>query len=91
MDKKRYKEIERMVKGVANHRRLQILDTLSKEPELSVTEISEQLDIDFRTASEHIRKLVLAGLVMKRNDGAAVRHALTRRGQDILKFCRTLE
>ena len=92
MDKKKYKEVERIWKGVANHRRVQIIDFLegcSEEP--SVFDIAEHLSIDFRTASEHIRKLVAAGLVMKRHDGAFVRHALTKRGKVILKFCRTLE
>lgn len=87
----RYKELERILKGVASHRRLRILDILGSEAELSVTDIAERLSLDFRTTSEHIRKLALAGLVMKRHDAAAVRNALTERGKVILKFCRTLE
>ena len=90
MDKKRYRELERILKGVASHRRIQIVDLLDKQTELSVFEIAERVSIDFRTASEHLRKLALAGIVMKRSDGASVRHALTKRGKDILKFCRTL-
>lgn len=87
----RYRELERILKGVASHRRARILDILGSEAELSVTDIAERLSFDFRTASEHMRKLVLAGLVMKRHDAAAVRHALTDRGKLVLKFCRTLE
>jgi len=64
---------------------------LDRESELSVMDIAEHIAIDFRTASEHLRKLVLAGLIMKRSDGISVRHALTKRGKDILKFCRILE
>ena len=91
MEKRRYRELEIIFKGLANHRRVQLLDTLFREPELSVMEIAERLGVDFRTVSEHTRKLVLGGLIMKRNEAAAVRHALTIRGKDILKFCRTLE
>ncbi len=91
MDKKRYRELERILKGVASHRRIQIVDLLEKQAELSVFEIAECVSIDFRTASEHLRKLAIASIVMKRSDGASVRHALTKRGKDILKFCRTLE
>jgi DNA-binding transcriptional ArsR family regulator len=90
MDKKRYKDLERILKGAASHRRMQIIDLLDKQAELSVTNIAERLSIDFRTASEHLRKLELAGLVMKRHEGASVRHALTHRGKEVLKFCRTL-
>ena len=74
---KSYRELERMVKGFANHRRIEILELLKREPELSVAEISETLNVNFKTASEHIRRLAIAGLVMKRSDGANVRHKVT--------------
>ena len=64
---------------------------LDKHPELSVSEITEILEINFKTASEHIRRLAIAGLVMKRNEANSVRHALTIAGRSALKFLRTLE
>jgi DNA-binding transcriptional ArsR family regulator len=64
---------------------------LEKTPELSVDEIADELDINFRTASEHIRRLAIAGLVIKRNDGNSVRHKITSRGKSILVFLGTLE
>lgn len=79
------------MKGVANHRRIEIAFLLWERPELSVMEIAETLRINFKTASEHIRRLALAGIVMKRHDGNAVRQALTPFGKSILKFLRTLE
>ena len=85
------RRLERVVKGFANHRRIQIIELLSDSPELSVTEISEKLKINFKTASEHIRRLAIAGLVLKRNQGANVRHKLSPTGNSILKFLRTLE
>lgn len=77
------------MKGFANHRRLEILDLLSRDPELSVIDISERLKVNFKTISEHIRRMAIAGLVMKRYEGAAVRHKLTPRGFLILKFLKT--
>ncbi len=88
---KKPREIERIIKGVANHRRIEILVLLEKKPELAVFDIADELHINFKTASSHIGKLALAGLIMKRNDGSAVRHALTTSGKLILKFLRTLE
>ncbi len=88
---RRLRELERIGKGVANHRRIQILDLLVRTPELSVIEVANELGANFKTISEHIRRLTIAGLVMKRNDNAAVRHRLTSRGILILKFLRTLE
>lgn len=85
------RKLERITKGVANHRRIEIMCLLTKKSELSVIEIAEILQVNFKTVSEHIRRLALAGLVQKRNEGSAVRHALTSRGHAILKFLRTLE
>ncbi|MDP2923463.1 MAG: winged helix-turn-helix transcriptional regulator [Candidatus Omnitrophota bacterium] len=86
-----YRRLERIVKGFANHRRIQILELVEKEPELSVLEIAEKLHINFKTASEHIRRLAIAGLLMKRSQGLNIRHRATDRGLTILKFLRILE
>ncbi len=86
-----YRTLERVVKGYANHNRLHIMDLLKREPELSVDEIAEKLGIGYMNASDHIRKLAIAGLVMKRSDGASVRHKLTPRAETILVFCKKLE
>jgi DNA-binding transcriptional ArsR family regulator len=86
-----FRQLERIVRGFANHRRIEILELLAKQPELSVVEISEKLKINFKTGSEHIRRLAIAGLVIKRSAGNFVRHKLSDRGEGILKFLRTLE
>ncbi|MBI4261923.1 winged helix-turn-helix transcriptional regulator [Candidatus Uhrbacteria bacterium] len=91
LDKKSYHPLERLVRGFANHRRIEILVLLEKVPELSVIEIAEKLRINMKTASEHTRRLAIAGLVLKRSDNAHVRHKLTERAAIILKFLRTLE
>ena len=88
---KKFRELERTVKGFANHRRIEIMQLLSNKPELSVFDIADELHINFKTASSHIGKLAIAGVVMKRNEGSSVKHALTERGKVILKFLRTLE
>lgn len=89
--KKTNRELERIVKGFANHRRLQVLELLYKEPELSVQEISDKLKSAFKNISAHVNKMTVAGLVMKRNEGNIVRHKLTNRGKNILKFVRIIE
>lgn len=85
------RQLERIVKGFSNHRRIQILTLLSSVPELSVGEIAQKLKINLKTASEHIRRLAISGLVLKRNQGKNVRHKLSDRGVVILTFLRTLE
>ena len=44
---KKPKQLERVVKGFANHRRIEILELLSQSPELSVVDISDKLKINY--------------------------------------------
>ena len=66
MAKKTYRQLERLARGFANHRRIEILELLKRTPELSIEEISTRLDANFKTISEHVRRLAVAGLVLKR-------------------------
>lgn len=85
------KKLEKIIKGFSNHRRLQILYLLEREPELSVEQISNKLRIGYMNASDHIRKLAIAGLVSKRNRGVNVLHTITSRAKIILAFCKKLK
>jgi DNA-binding transcriptional ArsR family regulator len=82
----RTKRLERIVKGFANHRRIEILELLERHPEMCVNEISEKLQIEMKTASEHLRRLAIAGLLLKRYEGREVRHAITEQARNILSF-----
>jgi len=86
-----YRRMEGVVKGFANHRRIQILFLLEKHPELSVDDVSELLKVHFKTISAHLKRLATAGLVMKRSDGISVRHRITERAQLALDFLRALK
>ena len=44
-----------------------------------------------KLVADHLRKLAIAGLVLKRNDGPSVRHKVSDRGHTILMFCKTLQ
>ncbi len=67
------------------------MELLDRSPDLSVFEISDLLSVNFKTISEHLRRLTHAELVLKRNMAREVEHALSPRGKVILKFLRTLE
>ena len=68
-----------------------MMELLKKSPELSLDEVATILNINFKTASEHMRRLAIAGIVIKRSERNNVRHKLTQVGISILKFLRTLE
>ena len=84
-------QLERLVKGFANHRRIEILMLLGKHAELSVKEVAERLEVDYKSIAQHMQKMAIAGIIMKRSDGTHVRHALTPRGKRVLKFLATLD
>jgi predicted transcriptional regulator len=88
---KAFRQLERVVRGFANHRRIEAMDLLESEGELDLQEIARRSAINYKTASEHLRRLTVAGLVMKRAKGRQVLHVLSPRGRKVLTFLRTLE
>ena len=85
------RKLERIVKGFANHRRIQMMRLLEQRPELTLLDICNALRIGLQAGSEHLRKLALAGLVAKRYQGRWVRHRLTPRAEVVLSFLNTLD
>lgn len=85
---KTLKTLERHFKGVANHRRLQILLYVAKHPDVTVVTLTEQLKCNFRTTSAHTQRLVIAGLIEKQYRGVEVMHKLTPYGERFVTFVR---
>ncbi|MBU6390427.1 hypothetical protein KGQ31_02670 [Patescibacteria group bacterium] len=88
---KNHRTLERLVRGFANYRRIEMLELVESEPELSAEEISSALNINYKTSADHLRRLTIAGLLLKRSDSVSIRHKLTPRAINVLKFLRTLE
>ncbi|OGI93670.1 hypothetical protein A3A03_00610 [Candidatus Nomurabacteria bacterium RIFCSPLOWO2_01_FULL_40_18] len=80
------KQLERYFKGVANHRRISILLLVLKNPGISVDGISKSLDCNFKTISEHTRRLVQAGLLNKNYRGNVVEHRISPYGKMFCDF-----
>ncbi len=85
------RQMERHIKGVANHHRIEIIFTISRQQGITVDEIAESLGCNFKTISEHARRLVQAGLVDKKYDGRAVRHTLSPYGKIFVSFLKTFQ
>ncbi len=89
--KKTAKQLERHFKGVANHRRLDILLLVKNSPGITVEGIAEMLGVNIKTISEHTRKLSHAGLVNKKYKGREVTHTLSPYGNIFTKFIETFQ
>jgi len=83
---KNSKQIEKHVKGIANHRRIDILLLISKSHGIILEDIAKILDCNFKTISGHTLKLVNAGLVDKKYNGRAILHSLSPYGKIFVKF-----
>jgi predicted transcriptional regulator len=80
------RQLERHLKGVANHRRIDILVLISSQPGITLEGIATGLDTNLKTISEHTRRLVAAGLVNKKYQGKFVTHELSPYGKKFHKF-----
>lgn len=83
------KQIERHLKGIANHRRIEILFLIADNRGITVEDISRKLDCNMKTISDHIIRLDRAGLVRKYYKGRNVIHDLSPYGKTFHKFLTT--
>jgi DNA-binding MarR family transcriptional regulator len=82
------KQLERHFKGVANHRRVEILMLVAKNPSITLEQIAESLNCNMKTTSEHTRRLVQAGLLNKNYQGRKVEHSISPYGKLFYNFIR---
>jgi predicted transcriptional regulator len=75
----------RMLAGLANHRRIEIVRLLHRTPLLCVEEVARHCRVDQSTAVEHVRRLHEAGLVTKKSKGRRVLLATTKRAMALLR------
>jgi len=60
---KNLKQLTKNFKALGNERRLKILKLLLKEDKLAVGEISDRINLSFRSTSKHLKVLENVGLV----------------------------
>ncbi len=56
-------EIEKVLKALANKRRLAILKFIKKRKQANVSEIAGEIKLSFRSTSRHLRVLVSANIL----------------------------
>ncbi len=83
------KQLQRHFKGIANHRRIDILLLVNKSEGIVLEKIAEGLDGNIKTISEHTRRLVQAGLLNKNYQGRSVSHTLSPYGRKMIKFIKS--
>jgi DNA-binding transcriptional ArsR family regulator len=75
----------RMTASMGNHRRIEIIRLLRKQPLQCVDEIAAACKIDKSTASEHLRRLQEGGMIAKKYKGRRVLLTATKRATAMLR------
>lgn len=70
---------EKIMKALANEKRLNILKTLRKEEHLPVWLISSKLSMPFKTVSKNLRILYDQGLIEKEYDSTEVFYSISEK------------
>ena len=85
------KQMERHLKGMANHHRIGILLLISARGGITLESIATALDTNEKTIGEHTRRLNQAGLIDKRYRGRFVEHALSPYGKLFVRFLKSFQ
>jgi predicted transcriptional regulator len=85
------KQMERHLKGVANHYRIKILLLIAERDGITLDDIVTTLDANEKTLGEHTRRLSVAGLVNKKYRGKFVEHTLSPYGKTFVRFLQSFQ
>ena len=80
------KQMERHLKGMANHYRIEILLFLTNHEKATLEEIVKALKANEKTIGEHTRRLYVAGLINKKYRSKFVEHTLSPYGKTFVRF-----
>ncbi|OHA17457.1 MAG: hypothetical protein A3G52_02430 [Candidatus Taylorbacteria bacterium RIFCSPLOWO2_12_FULL_43_20] len=85
------KQMERHLKGMANHYRIEILLYISDNKGATLDNIVTALDANEKTLGEHTRRLLVAGLINKKYRGKFVEHTLSPYGKTFVSFLKSFQ
>jgi len=85
------KQMERHLKGMANHYRIEILLLVAEREKMTLEDIIRMIGANGKTLGEHTRRLYNAGLVNKNYRGKFVEHSLSPYGRTFVSFLKSFQ
>ncbi|HEY4497269.1 MAG TPA: winged helix-turn-helix domain-containing protein [Candidatus Paceibacterota bacterium] len=85
------KQMERHLKGMSNHYRIDILLLIAERAGATLEDIVEMLKANEKTLGEHTRRLCQAGLINKKYRGKFVEHTLSPYGKIFVRFLKSFQ
>ena len=89
--KNTFTRLERFCHSFSSRKRIEILDLLSREDNLTLKEIMEKIHAEKQNASLHTFKLLNEGLIAKKKNKTTVEHSITKRGLYVLEFLQNID
>ena len=83
--------MERHLKGIANHYRIEILLIISRKKSMTLEEIVDEIKANEKTLGAHTRSLHHAGLINKKYQGRFVNHSLSPYGKKFVNFLKSFQ
>lgn len=83
--------MERHLKGMSNHHRIEILLLVSKREGITLEDITQALGANPKTIGEHTRRLYQAGLINKKYRGKFMEHTLSPYGKIFVRFLKSFQ
>ncbi|MBU3968739.1 metalloregulator ArsR/SmtB family transcription factor [Patescibacteria group bacterium] len=78
IEAKQFKKLERLIKALANYRRLAIISFIKKEGESSVSDMAEELKLSMQATSKHIKLLEAVEILSADQRGPLVYYSLSK-------------
>jgi predicted transcriptional regulator len=85
------RQMERHLKGIANHHRIGILLLVAEHTGITLEDIVGGLNANEKTIGEHTRRLCQAGLLNKKYRGKFVEHTLSPYGKTFVRFLKSFQ
>ena len=79
------KQLEKIFKGLANRRRLQIIRVLAKKKELPVATIAREINLSFTSTSKHLALLRQLDIVDRRQESLTVYYRISDSLPDVAR------
>lgn len=85
------RQMERHLKGMANHYRIEILLLIASSEGITLENIVKAIGANTKTLGEHTRRLFQAGLINKKYRGKFVEHTLSPYGKTLVRFLKSFQ
>ena len=84
------KELEKILKALANGRRLRILKYLKTRKEASVGDIADEINLSFKSTSRHLAVLSAADILEREQRSSQVFYRLSSSQKSLVKHLFTI-